>query len=1040
MKLKFYFKKNFSGSLLFLFFIVLIISYPVFSQNPKFPLNKKNIRYSFKEIWTKEKNISLSSINVITQTRDGYLWLGTVNGLVRYDGIRFLLFNRNNIIEMKSNLINSILEDKNGTLWIGTAQGLICYKDRKFYTKFAGKIPPDLNIQSLCESKDGTIWIGTNPDGVYRIINDSVLYFDRLPPDVFYHISEDTDGNIWIGANEIGVYKYSNNKLTNIGKEYNISLKRIRSIVTDNEKSIWIATRGDGLYKITNGKLTQFNTSNGFPSNSIFSIYKDRNNNIWFCTLGGGLVHYSDNKFTTYTTSDGLSNDVIKSIYEDREENIWIGTGGGGLNRMKRDLLTALTSKDGLSNNYIWTVYEDPKGCMWIGTNGSGLNRIKENKIKTYSTKDGLSSNNIRSVFVDSDENIWIGTSGGGLNLLKNGKIKVYNKKNGFISDNIKTIYEDSKKNIWIGTEAGLILYKDGNINNYSNQIKCSSGYNIKVIKEDKSGNLWLGTNHGITVLGKDTCYSFCPMDGLSDEDIISLHIDDDNIVWAGTGRGGLNRIKDNTVTKFTVSEGIPDQIIYQILEDSEHNFWMSSNVGVFSVNKNDLNLFAEGKIHKIICNLFGKEDGMLSVECNGGTQPAGCRTKNGQMWFPTMHGVVILDPENLNKNRNSQPPNIIIDNIIVDNAAIYPVNNEFSIPSGEERLEIQFAALSFINPSKNKYKYILEGFDKDWTYAHNEASAYYTKVPPGRYKFRVIACNNSEVWNNTGASISVYIKPYFYQTIWFYVFTPLLLILFFLFNYYYRLHKLKVRENELLALVEKRTTELKELNAKKDKFFSIISHDMKNFFSALMNFSGILKKDANILSKEEIRKFSEYINLSAQSLYSLLCNLLDWAKIQTGKTVLYPNRINLFENIAGNINLLTETAGEKNILIMNKVDAGHNVLADLNAFNSIIRNLLTNSIKFSNPGSIITINSYLQDENIISISVKDNGIGISVENLEKLFKIETKYSTPGTGNEPGTGLGLILVKELIERSGGHIYVTSEINNGSNFTFTLPKI
>ena len=484
---------------------------------------------------------------------------------------------------------------------------------------------------------------------------------------------------------------------------------------------------------------------------------------MWIGTESGGVNLLKDTKFTTYTVKNGLSNDLVKSIYEDHQGNTWIGTDGGGLNLLRNGKLNVYTTRDGLSSNVVLSLFSDNTGNLWIGT-PDGLNRFNQGKFAVYTSADGLANNDVRSIYLDRSGNLWIGTRGG-LTRMKNGVFKTFTEVDGLPNDLITTLYEDTRGNLWIGTFGGL-------------------------------GKL---TNEEFT--------SFTTRDGLSSDVVISLHEDSDGTLWIGTNGGGLNRMKDGKFTAYTTSNGLLDDVVYRILEDGQNNLWLSCRKGIFHISKKELDEFAKGMIASIAPVAYGTADGMMTRECSGGGDPAGWKGSNGTLWFPTIKGVATIDPERM--KTNSHAPPVVVEQIVIDDKSFAP-SERLELPAGTTRLDLYYTAPSFVAPEKVRFKYKLEGFDNDWIDSGTRRIAYYTNLRPGTYTFRVIASNNDGVWNQTGAAFGFYLKPYFYQTYWFYAICLVALIML-----AWLLFRLRVRgmQKQFGAVLAERTRIAREIH-----------------------------------------------------------------------------------------------------------------------------------------------------------------------------------------------------------------------------------
>jgi signal transduction histidine kinase/ligand-binding sensor domain-containing protein/CheY-like chemotaxis protein len=769
---------------------------------------KKAITQYIHTTWQTEDGLPQSSVSTIIQTHDGYLWLGTQEGLVRFDGVRFTVFDTRNTEALKNNFILTLLESRDGSLWIGVyGGGLVRFKEGRFtvYTTNEG-LSHDI-VRCIYEGRDGSLWIGTG-GGITQLKDGKFTVFtakEGLSNNVVRAVLEDNDGTIWIGTDGGGVNRLKDGKVTAYTTREGLSNNTIWSLYEDKEGNLWIGTHGGGLNRLNDGKLTIYTTSNGLSSDAVSAIYQDRHRNLWIGTDGGGLNRFSDGKFTRYTTTEGLSDNAVLSIYEDREGSLWVGTNGGGLNRFREGKFTPFTTKEGLSSNAIWSVYESSDGSLWIGTHGKGLNRLKDGQVTVYTTKQGLANDVVRSIYEGRDGSLWIGTYGG-LSRLQNGKFVTYTTKNGLAHDIVRSIQEDTDGSLWIGTQGGLSHFKDGRFTTYTNEDGLLYDV-VRVVRKSADGSLWIGTYGGLSRWQDGRFTTFTTAEWFN-KSVCAIDEDTDGTLWIGTIGAGLGRLKNGKLMICTAKDGLFDDIVYQILDDGKGYLWMSCNKGIFRTSKKELNDFAEGRIKAITSVAYGKAEGMANSECNGGSQPAGWRTRDGKLWFPTIKGVVAIDPNNL--KTNDLPPPVVIEQVIVDEKSI-DLRQNAQLPPGKGELEFQYTALSLLVPEKVRFKYKLEGFDRDWVNAGTRRIAYYTNIPPGSYRFRVIACNNDGVWNETGAAFAFHLKPHFYQTDLFFALSVLGIVATGIGVYRLRLGRMKARQQELVLLVNERTQELQQ-------------------------------------------------------------------------------------------------------------------------------------------------------------------------------------------------------------------------------------
>ncbi|MCI0601897.1 protein kinase [bacterium] len=788
-------------------FLGIILLYPGihgFALDP----NKAITQYVH-NVWQIEDGLPQSGVTAIVQTRDGYLWLGTEEGVVRFDGVRFTVFDQNNTPEIRNNWIRSLYEDREGNLWVGTiGGGLSRMKDGK-WSSFTTKegLSSDV-VNEVVQDRKGDLWV-TTERGLNQLHNGKWRTYttkDGLPDDSTRSVYEDRAGDLWVGTNH-GLIRLHDGEWYVYTTEQGLSNNIVRSIIEDRAGNLWVGT-GQGLSQLRDGKWTTYTTKQELSNDVIWRIYEDRNGNLWIGTGGGGLNRFRNGKWTTYTTKQGLSNDVIWCIYEDREGSLWIGTNGGGLNRLTDGKFVTYTTADGLSHNIVRSVFQDNQETLWIGTHGGGLNRFEGGKFTAYTRKDGLSHDIVWPIFQDRDGSLWIGTPGGGLNQFVDDKFAVFTTKDGLPSNEIRCVLRDNSGNLWIGTSNGLSLLSKGSTTFTKKQELAS--LDIRSLLQDHEGKLWIGTiGGGLKCLKNGRLVTYTTKNGLADDVVLSLLHDNEGTLWIGTGGGGLNRFTDEKFTTYAVRDGMFDNNIMAILEDNKKNLWMSCNKGIFRVSKKELNDFADGKLKSVTSFAYDEADGMKSRECNGGTQPSGWKTKDGKLWFPTLEGLVVVDPEHMTKNE--LPPPVLVEKIVVDGV---PTGTS-DIAAGKEKFEFHYTALSFLIPDRVKFQYKLEGFDADWIDADTRRVAYYTNLPPGSFKFSVKACNNDGIWNEAGASFAFYLRPHFYQTYWFYGLCFLTALSVAIGAHRIRVRQLKGREKDLIRVVDEKTRDLREANDK---------------------------------------------------------------------------------------------------------------------------------------------------------------------------------------------------------------------------------
>jgi len=997
---------------------------------------RKAITQYIFDSWTSEDGLPQNTVIAIAQTGDGYLWLGTEEGLARFDGVGFTIFDLSNTPEIKNNVIQALYVDKEDNLWIGTNGGMNRFKDGKF-TSFTTADGLSNNIvRGFCEDKNGTLWIATDGGGL-NAFNDgkfaSYTTKDGLSGNKVMTVFADREGNLWIGTYEgAGLSKFRDGKFTTFTRKDGLSDVTVWTIHEDRQGTLWVGA-GTGLNRFRDGKFTSFYLRDGLKS-----VYEDTEGNLWIGTFGGGLNRFKDGKLSSFTTRDGLSNHIVRTIFEDREGSLWIGTDGGGLNRLRDGKFTSFTTKESLSNDLIWSIYEDKLGSLWIGTFGGGLNRLKDGKFTSFTTKEGLSHNFIISIFEDSEESLWIGTLGGGLNRFRNGKFTTFTTRDGLSNDYVFSITEDKQGSLWIGTSHGeLNRFKDGKFTSF----RVDEGRsNVLTVHEDRQGRLWVGTTFGLNVFSNGQFTPVTSSTGLPIDNARAIYEDNEGTLWIAGGRG-LSRFKDGKLTSFDSKTGLLSIAAFAILEDDSNNLWITSHKGIFRVSKNQLNDFADGKIDSITPQVYSTADGLSSNECNPGS-PAGFRTREGKLWFATIKGVSTIDPNNI--KLNTLWPPVAIESVSIDGNTFSP-REKVEVPPGAGDLEFQFTALSFVAPKKVRFKYRLEGFDRDWVDAGTNRMAHYTNIAPGNYRFRVMAANDDGFWNETGAAFEFYLRPHFYQTYWFYALIAAGFLLVGLTLHRLRVRSLESRKTELERLVDGRTTdllettrELGEANRRQADLVSGISHELKTPLTLIRLYGETLLYGGDESSEEDRCGYYQIITRESERLTHLVDNVLDFSRIDRG--------VKQYSFHEGDMASVVEEATR--VYAQHLRRSGFTVVVDIasdlppirfdaTSLSEVVLNLLDNSAKYCDGRKYISVSLRLESFNAV-LEIEDQGIGISASEREKIF--EQFYRGPNSTDKGGYGLGLFLVKKIMEAHGGSIEVKSEAGKGSTFRLAFPVL
>jgi diguanylate cyclase (GGDEF)-like protein len=752
------------------------------------------------------------------QTADGYLWLGTQEGLARFDGLRFVVFDKTNTRALHHNRVTALLADRQGSLWIGTEGGGVTrLRDGAFRALGSGEGLPNPRVRAIVADAAGSAWVGTD-GGLSRFEGERFVDGPReegLFRRPILALCAGAEG-LWVGL-EDGLVRVRGDRVEREGAR-GLPRGPVRALWEDRDGTLWVGTR-HGLFVRRPRQVEVTPEPSPLPSPVVTAIRRDRDGNLWVGTEMGA-VRISRGGASLLSTREGLPSDQVQEIFEDREGSLWVGTQDGGATRLADGSFTTYSAAEGLAGDVVWPVFGDREGSIWIGTKTGGLSRFRDGRLQNFSTRQGLSSNAVQSIAEGADGALWLGTRGGGLNRLKDGRFTVYSTRQGLPHDSISALLGARDGTLWVGTRGGgLCRFKGGAFECWStrNGLPNDSVYSFL---EAKDGSLWIATNGGGLVRFRDGVFRpYTTRDGLSSDIVNTAYEDAAGTLWVGTFGGGLNRMRGERFTAYTTSEGLYDDAIFSILEDGQGRLWMSCNKGVFRVDKRELDDLDRGAIPHLHPVAYGVEDGMKNRECNGANQPPAWRDAAGRLWFPTIEGVAMVDPEHLRSN--PVPPAVSVEQVVVDGHAA-AAREDLVLGPGTRNLEFHYAAPSFVVPARVRYRYRLEGLEADWVEAGSRRVAYYSRLPPGRFRFRVAAANDDGLWSTEPASVSFRLRPRFHETPWFYAGCAVALAGALLSGDRLRSHRRRAREEALERQVEERTHALAEANLRLERLSAL--------------------------------------------------------------------------------------------------------------------------------------------------------------------------------------------------------------------------
>jgi len=1011
-----------------------------------------------------------------------------MEGLDKYDSyeIKKYRYEENQPGSISSNDILCIYEDQGNNLWFGTAGGLNLYDRAKDnFTIFKNDTADTKSINGdyiggITEDKNGNLWIVSGENCLNKWVPASQSFVryqfesDKgyLDPRPSRMIAVDSNGYLWIVSLSRGIYRFEpeSGEFTRYDDPtIDFGNDCFKSLYIDNQDKIWITTDGNGFFSFdpVTSKFNQFESKGdgkGTNQKVILDIIPEDDQYLLLAVDQGGINRFNkvSNTFEYFvyddTNEEGLNNNGVWCFHRDREGILWIGTSGGGINyynakEYKFKTFNHMPSDpNSLSYNNVICFYEDHQGLIWIGTDGGGVNvfnpetgrftKYKNDPSDPYS----ISGNAILCIAEDKDHDIWIGTWDAGLNRYdaKTGRFFRYlPDKNNSSSVSGRTIWNltvNKNDTLWLGTfNIGTDLFdkNKGVIRRFRTNPgdpKAITGKRDWILFEDSEKNVWISSTTGINYYNSKTDsfekYGF-------NENVTAFCKDWEGNLWVGTNTNGIYFCKPDGAVLYTynTSNGLPSNVIHAIIEDNSRNIWISSNNGLSRFDHNTQKF-----------RNYSKEDGLQG---NQFKQQSFLKTSEGELYFGGYNGFNSFFPDSLKDNVFIPP--VYITELQIFNKPIPLAIQEVQFPTHISEAEeitltwrqsvfsFSFTAINYTFPGKNQYAYIMEGFEEEWNYTNaSRRYATYTNLDPGEYTFRVKASNNDEVWNEKGVSLRVIILPPWWDTWWFkfiFISSIILIVAYILLS---RIRQLKNQKLLLEKTVAIKTAELSELNASKDKFFSILAHDLRSPLSSFVGATQILSEDIQTMEKEEIMDITVSMKTSATNIYNLLENLLEWSRLMQSQMDFVPEKFNLKEKIEACIDTLSENAIKKRIEITILIPDELEVLADIHMFDSVIRNLFSNAIKFTPAGGKVSVKADRKNNHSIEVEISDSGIGMTPELKNKLFLLTAKTGRKGTEGEPSTGLGLLLCKEFIEKHGGKIWVESEPDKGSIFKFLLP--
>lgn len=987
-------------------FAILLIFKPAFADDLQKSLNQ----YSH-ESRTNQNGLPGEAVNDILQTPDGYLWLLTSSGLVRFDGVRFVRIEPRVGNELLQEPIQTICRGASGHLLVRSYSRTLIYKDNEFSDYAPPAALPDGAILKMFETAAGRVWIGSDnfvyqlrKNGVQQILGKTGWASSFL---------EDHLGNLWIVTgsglfkyNQIGFTQYSNGfhqafiesseRVDRRGPDGHPIKGRVTAVAEDRQGDLWVGTR-DGLYKIGKGDLSVKSPARLLQGKHISAILQDKNGNLWVGTDASGLYLLTNGVWSSMTMSDGLSDNTILSLFEDREGSVWVGA-KSGLDRFRDSAILPFTVREGLAHNNAVSIVEGQDGGQVIFSSGGGLTLLKDGKTTVYSSKDGLASDYGGSLFRSRDGAVWIGTDRG-LSRFKDGGFKTYQADGRLSKFYPSAMIEDDESLIVSTSELRVFRLKEGKLGEYmvGGQPNPFTGIYVFTAIRDQNGALWFGTARGLYKIAKGKPPGEARQNQI-DFPVTSIHDDQRGCLWLGGRTPGLvrYRMSDGRLTRYTAQEGLFDNGVQYVLSDERGDLWISTPRGVFTVTRQDLDDFAEKRIPSVRSTAYNTADGMKTADCSWQAQPAGAKGKDNKLWFATHKGVIMIDSKRL--SHNSIVPPAMIEEVLVDQHAL-PLGRFTELGPGKKGFEFHYNGLSLLIPERVRFKYQLEGYDHQWIDAGGRRVAYYTNLPHGQYRFRVMASNNDGVWNEAGASFEFSLRPFFYQRLWFYLLSAAFVGLIGLGVHRMRVGQMKARFSAVFA---ERKRIASELHDTVEQGLSMILLHLESGAARMLDSPQTASRHLE-LARQMVKHSLVETRNSVMELYSQELDHHDFVSA-----------------IAELVEQLTTGTSIETRVQVNGVSrklsavAGHHLLL-------ICQEAIINALKHAQARQVVIALRF--EPQSVRICVQDDGCGFNPESPLHLS---------------GGHFGLAGMKERIKKLGGQLTLSSQPDIGTEVVIMVP--
>jgi signal transduction histidine kinase/ligand-binding sensor domain-containing protein len=950
--------------------------------------------------WQREQGLPQNSVHALAQTRDGYLWVGSDDGVARFDGVRFVSFGLRE--GLHSGSVRVLFEDRQGALWLGTVGGgLSRWQDGHFTTFTIEDGLPTDSVTALAEDSDGRLWVGTEA-GLVLLQNGKLAPLPQaatLNGKAITTLFKDRRGTLWVGATGAGVFQFHAGQFTPLvdGSVEGL-LQDPHCLLVDQGGRVWVGAGDDFVLCREGQQWRRYRIPRHLARPYVSTLAEEPDGTIWAGSVSEGLFQFRQGKLTTINANSGLSDNFIESLLVDRERNLWVGT-GAGLNRLRRSNLSVFGQSEGLGYGPVQGLAEVGAGVVWAGKPSDGLYRSEGRTFSRLATGDPTGRYpEINGLLITRDGHCWAAETRGLLEFEEPKAPAPQAAPTTLSGLNVIALAESRDGTLWAGTRDGeLWRRREGNWTIATNY---TQSHAVTAIVPAPDGALWIGTEGGGLVRFKGELRShFDKRNGLVSTLIRTLYLDGQGALWIGTAGGGLSRWRDERIVTFTSREGLPDNTVSQILEDDTARLWLGSNRGVACVSKSELEELAAGKRSAVYPQVYGRAEGMPSEECTGGFHPAGLKSKSGLLWFSTLKGIVVISPHP--RLADAPTPTVVLEETLIDGV----VGDAGKLSPGKHRLEFRYTGLSLGAPERVRFRYRLEGLDPDWVEAGTRRAAFYGYVPPGEYRFHVTACNSDGVWNESGASLALIVPPHFWQARWFIVLGALGLL---------------ASVGGAARLVEKRKLNhrLKHLEAERalEKERARIAQDLHDDLGSSLTRISLLSdlvkadKDAPAQVETHALKISQSAAQTVQALEEIVWALRPGSdSLQSLIEYIVHVANELFEGDTARCRLDVPRDLPARVL---PPDTRHNIFL-------VVKEALTNALKHAGAGEVWV--QAKTTDNSLEIAVQDDGRGFD------------PHRPPAPGRQHGLGN----MRARAQAMGGNLTVESTPGKGTTVRLTV---